>query len=228
MTFQAFLHDPKSYLSTHEMYIANSPAALACMTSDVAHALPGGLTRQRWHQRPAGPFPTFSSILHANPKSAGDKVVDTLRHLPFAPRKTIQYSLGNTHADLGLRYLPFNENHVTYMYIHGGAQFVMTGPLTGCTIAAVADPRGGLWFIHSNQNAGAGMAAARLAQMTGINDLVHGHMGLNMANVVTCQYGIDYDGFGFVFGLVSNASWKFYSHATTATGNTSTRIFGEL
>lgn len=227
MTFQSFMHDPKSYLSTHEMYIANSPAALACMTADAAQPLPGGLTRQRWRQRPAGPFPTFATAAVA-PKTTGDKVVDTLRHLPLVPRKTLQYSLGNTHGDLGLRYLPFNPNHVTYMNIFGGVQFVMTGPLTGCTIAAVPSAAGNFWFIHSNQNAGAGMAGAILAQLTGIQDLVVGHMGLAMANVITCTYGVDYDGFGFVFGRLSNGVWKFYSHATTAAGNTVTRKWGEL
>lgn len=229
MTFQAFLNNPKGYLSTHEMYIANSPAVLACMRSDTAHALPGGLTRQRWRQRPAGPFPTFvPGAAPAGPKPLGTVLHDTARHLPFVGRKLLQYGLGNTVGDLGLRYLPFNPNHVTYMRIHGAANFVMTGPLTGCTIAAVPGAAGEIWFIHANRNGG-GVAGAIADQLQGITDLVTGVLGLAMANVITCTYQNDYDGFGFVFGrLRPNGVWKFYSHATSAGGNTVTRKFGEF
>jgi hypothetical protein len=198
------------------------------MTSDPPVALPGGLMRQRWHQRPAGPFPTFASAAHGVPKPGVEILHDTLRHLPFVDRKGIQYTLASSHADLGLRYLPFNPNHVTYMGIHGAADFVMTGPLTGCTIAAVPSPAGGIWFIHANQNGG-GVGAAVAAQLIGINNLVTGTLGLAMANVITCTYGVDYDGFGFVFGLIRPGGvWKFYSHATSAAGVTVTRKFGEL
>jgi hypothetical protein len=232
MTFQAFLNDPKGYLSTHELYVANSPAALTCLTHDAAHALPGGLQRMRWRQRPAGPFPTFTSAAHLNAKTVGEKISDTARHLPFRARKVMQYTLASTVNDLGLRYLPFNENHVTYMRIHGAANFVVTGPLTGCTIAAVPGAAGEWWFIHSNENAGAGIVGARLAQMTGITDLL-AHLGIGLGNLITCEFGAgaayQYNGFGFVFGVLRpNGTWKFYSHATTANGQTATRKWGEL
>jgi hypothetical protein len=128
--------------------------------------------------------------------------------------------------DVGLRYLPFRENHITYMALDRAARFFLTGPLSGCTVA-VAKHNGVLWTFHSNDNVGAG-AAARNTQAQSIREVREGLMIPGNA-VHLCEYQTAYDGLGFVFGKADDAGrWKFYAHATSVGGATATRKWAEI
>ena len=45
------------------------------------------------------------------------------------------------------------------MQLGGGADFAVTGPLTGCTVA-VANHGGAIWFFHANVAGGGGVGMA--------------------------------------------------------------------
>jgi hypothetical protein len=237
MSFMSFLNDPKLYLATHEMYVASGMAQNLAMTSDAGKAIPGvaGISRQRWHQRPNGPFLTMGLTVNAaaqyapvapNAKSFAENVTNLARKLPFAPRSRKQYVLGTTNNDVGFRYLPFVQSHATYMRIHGNnVNFVLTGPLTGCSIGVVRNGNGELWIIHAHDNLNNGVGA-RLNQAAAINyvatNRIHGN------NVQICEYLRDYHGMGFVFGRLRGNVWKFYSHATSQTGQTQTIKWADI
>ena len=243
MAFQAFLNDPKSYLSTHAMSVSNGGATLQAMTHDAPQPIPGSIIqRMHWHQRAAGPFltmvagafpvgPAFGAMAPA-PKGRGERVMDTLRHLPFVDRKVKQYTLATVNADLGFRYLPFNADHCTYMRITGtrapNGTVVITGPLSGCTIAVVRSGGGNLWILHANNNQLAGVAA-RDSQWAAITHVVTTRINVPIGGARECRYGRDYNGLGFVFGHARpNGVWKFYAHASAPGGGTETRKWAEL
>ncbi len=236
MSFQAFLNDPKGYLQTHEMYVSNGAASTQVMTFDPPAPIVGGLQRLHWHQRGAGPFPTMAQLIDAGanfapapnaPKGFGTKLMDVVRHAPLVNRKRIQYTIATSHNETNFRYLPFNPDHVTYMRINPPATFCLTGPLTGCTIAIVRGGAGSLWLLHGNDNRVAG-AAARASQWAGITDVITNRIGVPIGGAQECRYTRDYDGFGFVFGHLRGNVWKFYSHATSQGGVTTTRKWGEI
>ncbi|WP_043343010.1 hypothetical protein [Belnapia moabensis] len=115
----------------------------------------------------------------------------------------------------GIRILPWSATDVTFMALNGTADFALTGPLTGCTVAAVAHG-GSIWFFHANVSGGGGVGPANRATKRQMIRQAGNLVGIpGTADYVFCQYGPDHDynGQAFVWGRRrAGGNWKFYVH----------------
>ncbi len=224
MGFASFMNDPKSYLGHHRAEIRNAPPSALASQAGGAVALLNGKHSVLYTQAPA----VFISMIHtvgsgqaihsSNMVALGAKLGMGRIQRSFQPIPS--------GADIGLRYLPFQENHCTYMRLDGAATFFITGPLSGCTIAA-ARHAGAVTLFHSNDNVGTGVVA-RLTQRASIVEVCN-TLAIPVGNLRYCEYQTAYDGLGFVFGRRRNAGvWKFYAHATNLTNQTNTRKWAEI
>ena len=208
MSFDTFRANPKSYLKTHEMHVANNPATLVAMTAgaQVANAAHGHSVL--WTQN-AGNFLTMS---HAQ---QGTNVFGNLgRKIGLLNKRLIQYATSASAGDIGFRYLPFMANQCTYMTLDANASLIVTGPLSGCSIAAGrTGPGGAAYLFHANAN---GPPPGGVAVKQAMIDNAAALVGVPQAHLVRCDYGPgnQYNGMGFVFGrLRPGGIWKFYIHS---------------
>ena len=218
MPFTSFLADPKAYLNTHHVLLANSDDGAGTITVGAAAAAVGGHhgIRMTWNG-------TTHGLTRTQPVGGGG--VGVAAALPgkmdlfkakvgLSPKITRNYwveSLGAA-ADNGFRYLPFRQNHVTYMQMDAAATFCLTGPLTGCTVAAGRTGAGSVWFYHSNDNTNHGNAARAIQR----NLLVWAGgvpTGVGILNMQLCEMTHHYTDMAFVFGRRRGGGrWKFYVH----------------
>lgn len=114
-----------------------------------------------------------------------------------------------TAVDQGVRFLPWEADHVTCMAIDTNAHTFFTGPLQGCAIFFAQTAAGGWWAFHANRNnAGTINNNAMKAAMT-INTIPL--IGTPMVLKHYALYGAQYTDQGFVFGQRSGTHWKFYA-----------------
>ena len=225
MGFAEFMNNPKAYLGHHRALIQDAPASANACIGGAAVVLGNGRRRMQYTQHAAN----YISMIHV--VGHGQRIHSTKWQsfkagLPLTNRINRTFNPIASAADVGFRYLPFRENHCTYTTLDAAATFFITGPLTGCTIATLRHG-GAVWVFHSNDNMNAG-AAARLVQRGSIQEVCN-HHALPYANVEFCEYGTEYDGFGFVFGRRRGGGvWKFYAHATDANDRTRTRKWAEV
>lgn len=204
MPFADFVRNPKGYIASHQVYLNNSDTAAGAMVAGVPAAAGGGMTMQ--FTRNGNVIELQRNLLTQPVPNKKEKVkmfVGTAR-----PRRDYNVvAIGG--ADNGFRYLPFRQNHCTYMHIDAAATMAMTGPLTGCTVSVGRDPAGLLYFFHSNDNTQHG-AAARANQL----NVLHGAAGLCAVNVGAlhlCEMTQEYNGMAFVWGRRRHGGvWKFY------------------
>jgi hypothetical protein len=218
MSIQHFLVAPKSYLKVHTMFLNNSDTAAGTMLPNAAVALPQG-----GHSVTFNRGGNITIVQGAQNVGPGNKLMKLGRRMGVvdALRRDVTITAG---ANAGLRYLPFRVNHVTVMSLDVNATFWLTGPLTGCTVAAGRDNNGVVWVFHSNWNNANG-GAARTAQQNMITDAAAGMAGINLRY---CVYTQHYDGMGFVFGRPRGHAWKFYAHWSPVGANPETRKWAEV
>lgn len=206
MAFNHFKSDPKGYSRCHKMFLSNSDTGAGSTTHAAPVAVAGGKHRQlfTWN----GTNITLTRCLVVQPVLGKKQKVAMAFGLSTPRRDYSVAALGGGPAN-GFRYLPFRANHVTYMQMDAAADFCITGPLTGCTVAAGKDAAGTVWFFHANENNAHG-AAARLTQ-TNMIHAAAGVAGVPLGNLVTCELTVDYNGMAFVFGRQKPGNvWKFY------------------
>jgi hypothetical protein len=129
----AFLADPLAYLG-------RQPTALY-FADDV-----------RAGSTTSAPGFTGLQFTQAGPAAAcypGIDVYDSATRLPGQPVHEIR--LTKNAADQHVRYLPDQANQLTVMQLDGAAQWVFTGPLSGCHIY-VATLGGNTLLFHLNDN----------------------------------------------------------------------------
>jgi hypothetical protein len=116
-------------------------------------------------------------------------------------------------ADVGVRYLPYQADKLTYMRLDGAAQWVLTGPIEGCFVYVVTHG-GNTYLFHVNANAVGGGGNA-LAKDTKLRAAVN---GLLPGGVITHRLARDDYGTlppearpfrGFVYGRNAGAGWEF-------------------
>lgn len=216
MPFADFVNNPKGYIASHQVYLNNSDLAAGAMVAGAAAAAGGGMTMQ--FTRNGNVIELQRNLVMQPVPNKKDKV----KMFVGAKRPRRDYNvtaIGG--ADNGFRYLPFRQNHCTYMHIDGAATMAMTGPLTGCTVSVGRDPAGVLYFFHSNDNTQHG-AAARMTQLNTLHGAA-GLCGVNVAALHLCEMTQQYNGMAFVWGrLRPGGVWKFYvcDHAIGANGAT--------
>ncbi|MGO9338978.1 MAG: hypothetical protein ACLPY1_15905 [Terracidiphilus sp.] len=221
MSFQAFMHDPKGYCGIHEMQLNGSganlvPAAItrAAPVANAAH----GTSIQYTHIGNV----TMNLAVQAGDKTSwaapsvagmGRIALSTVR---LMNKRSVTYVPAVGGAFPNLRILPWSGTDVTFMQLNGGADFAVTGPLTGCTVSVVRHA-GALWFFHANFAGGGGMAAVNHATKRQMIQNAGALVGIPVgANYVYCEYGPGhtYNGLGFVWGRERGGGvWKFYVHA---------------
>lgn len=105
--------------------------------------------------------------------------------------------------------------HRHFSVLNGTADFALTGPLTGCTVAVVRHA-GSVWFFHANVAGGGGMGPGNRATKRSMIRNAGTLVGIRqVANYFFCEYGLQhqYEGLGFVWGrLRAGGNWKFYVH----------------
>lgn len=225
MSFNTFLANPKAYLQTHAMQVGNTQATTAAMTAGPAAPNAAHGSSVLWTQGGAN----FLTMNHTRPPT--NFLGNIGRKLRLIGKRNIQYSTAASAGDLGYRYLPFGPNQVTYMAMDPAATFVLTGPLSGCSIAAGRTVPGGVVYLfHANANGpppgGVPVKQAMINNAAGI-------VGVPLAGLHRCDFGAQYNGLGFVFGrLRAHGVWKFYVHSLTAAPNGGvnavTTKFGQL
>lgn len=107
--------------------------------------------------------------------------------------------------DRGIRFLPWSENHVTFMALDDGAQTFFTGPLSGCAIYTGQDPSGQWWAFHANRN-----NMPNSAVKGSMTKLTIDAAGLQVTVRHSAIYKMDYHDQGFVFGQKKAGNWSFY------------------
>ena len=220
MSFQAFMNDPKGYCNIHEMQLngggANlvplgvtraAPVANAAHGTSIQFTHAGNVTMNMTGQAGA-------KTSSADWKLAGISRI-ALSKVRLMDKRSVTYSPAVGGAFPNLRILPWSGTDVTFMQLDGGANFAVTGPLTGCTVAVVRHA-GGLWFFHANFAGGGGMAAVNHATKRQMIQNAGLRAGIPVAaNYAYCEYGpgLTYNGLGFVWGRArGGGNWKFYVH----------------
>ncbi|HTO81987.1 MAG TPA: hypothetical protein VMQ73_07115 [Methylomirabilota bacterium] len=217
MSFTTFLSNPKSYLALHQMEVRSDNNVLLAMNAGPENPLLGSMKSQEWSQKPGGPFLTMMKMIpHGQPvtKSLADQARIQLARLPGVSPVNIMYQTFQSAADIGFRWLQFKENFCTYMSMDAAATFFITGPLSGCTIAAgLANDGVTVVVLHANCNKASGQAA-RITQAQMLAEVAKDKMNATAGRLSEALYHRDYDGLGFVFGrkIGATSHWKFYAY----------------
>ncbi|HEY6527399.1 MAG TPA: hypothetical protein VIZ65_01805 [Cellvibrionaceae bacterium] len=211
MSFQSFINNPKAYVKVHEMQLQGAGANL----------VPASVTRAAPVVNPAHgnsiQFTHIANVQMALSQSVGAKnfAAMALGRAGVMNKRGITYVPAVGGAFPNLRILPWSGTDVTFMQLDGGADFALTGPLTGCTVSVVRHA-GNLWFFHANVAGGGGMGPANRATKRSMIRHAGSLVGVpQTANYFFCEYGPQhqYEGLGFVWGrLRAGGVWKFYVH----------------
>jgi hypothetical protein len=221
MSFQTFMNDPKAYCAIHEMQLNGAGANLvpasvtrAAAVANAAH----GTSIQYTHVAAvimAQSAQAGAKTTSAVPTFAGVKKI-ALSKVRLADKRSVTYVPAVGAGMPNLRILPWSGTDVTFMQLNGGADFAVTGPLTGCTVSVVRHA-GALWFFHANFAGGGGLAAVNHATKRQMIQNAGAIVGIPAAaNYFYCEYGPGhtYNGLGFVWGRErGGGNWKFYVHA---------------
>jgi hypothetical protein len=213
MSFQSFLNDPKTYLVHHEMQVAANLTAVGTLQNGVRNALVSHGHHVASVMR-GNQYCTMQRLMAAPVLGRMDTVLRPVRHvgraLGASPRLPVTYGVvANGANDVGFRWLPWDAQHIYTTWIDAAASLWMTGPINGCTVAAVRH-NGLLLALHANRNGG-GVPACVATQDLMIDEVCNG-LGINPANVVRCRYTQQYHGNGFAFGRRRGNVWKMYVH----------------
>ena len=209
MSFIHFMQNPKAYLKTHDMYVAANALAGGSVNAQPAVALPGNNGFSKRYDWVGGSSITMAMGNANKPNTFKGKVKRGLG-LAGPLRRDYGVQQNGANADIGFRYLPDVKGHVTYMSMNAAARLCLTGPLSGCTVAAARDGGGTLWFFHAFREDAARGPSAFPTQLRMIL-LLCTSLGIPHANVHGCGYKVHYDGLGFAFGRQRpNNVWKFY------------------
>jgi hypothetical protein len=209
MSIASLVANPKSYLRVHEVQLNGAGDNL----------VPTGMTRHAAVPNPAHgnsiQFTHVSNVTMNQGHAHGAKNVFArpLQRVGVAARRQVTYAPALGGSDAGFRILPWDGTNITFMQLDGGATFVVTGPLTGCTVGAVRHG-GAVWLFHANVAGGGGV----IHHATKRQMIQHAAAGVGVPGTAAfhyCEYGAgnDYDGLGFVWGRPrSTGDWKFYVH----------------
>lgn len=210
MAFTHFLQNPKSYLRTHQVFIGNSFNAGGSVAPLPAAALIGGGHSMQFNLNPAAHI----SMTDTNPTHVSSPLGALARGIGLAPRVRRDFTVtANPAGDIGFRFLPYRQGHVTYMSMDAAATSFITGPLTGCTVGA-GSTGGVIWTFHSYAPVGIHGAAARNQQSLMIDE-VGNTLGLPAIHIA--ENGTEYNGQAFVFGrLRPSGLWKFYAYGSAS------------
>jgi len=210
MSIDTFVADPGGYSKGHVIQFQHQgfPAAQAGMqvaatmnhwggnwTGEAYQMIPGQFTRFRfresglvWHPSPG------QTVTMPDRVGTGSKALHTVE-------------VDHGAIDLGIRYLPWKADTVTFMSLDAAATTFFTGPINGCSIYLGQSPTGTWWAFHSNRNnLGHHNAGVKAAMTNGVCARLP--IALNIVHQVVYQQ--DYQDLGFVCGQIKHGQWVFY------------------
>jgi hypothetical protein len=212
MSIDKFVADPEGYTKGHVVqfsHLALPPAQAGMQVNAVMNNWGGNWTAEEYGMIP-GQFTKFRFMeagITLTGASANQRIGKGSRAF-----HTVQCEA--TGVDLGIRYLPWKANTVTYMTLDAGARTFFTGPLSGCSIF-IGRAGGTWWAFHANRNStGAPNAAVKAAMTT---DVIT-RLAAPVPILHSAIYQRDYDDLGFVFGQIKSGQWRFYVADTRALG----------
>ncbi|WP_296737685.1 hypothetical protein [Mesorhizobium sp.] len=158
-----------------------------------------------------------------------DGPVPNTLHFPTGTRCALKVERGTLYLNLkagtggpdeGIRFLPWRADNCSYLQLDPAAQFVATGPLTGCNIYVAGD-LSQPWFFHANKNSDdeGGETAKRkwpldlLAAGVGGSGPMVVRGSLERAHYSSRGYQ------GMVFGYKKANLWEFYFWGISTGGN---------
>jgi hypothetical protein len=127
------------------------------------------------------------------------------------------------------RYLPYEQNGLTYLTLDAGARLFLTGPINGCHIFVTQGPAGGVTVMHVNwnqiaTNTPAGVIANRNQKFLLANNLRTAMGAPAFSNVLVYQpepLVVDYHSYlGFAVGRKKThaAPWEFFVYGIGGLG----------
>lgn len=217
MSFDTFRQDPKAYLNGHqEVRIAQTNDAYRAVRAGPDHPVPGGGTSRQYYHRGATPFVTgtpFMNVAAVNAKTEAMKFHNIIgRRVGVSQKMSRLFNADQSGADVGVRWLPYSPGYVTYMEVDNAATFMLTGELSGCTVA-VGAAGGYIYYFHSFAPNGYHGVPARTIQRAMIDHIAN---GIGLVNMTYAENTIDYNGFAFGFGKKNGNNWKFYIYGSTS------------
>lgn len=210
MSIASFVADPSGYSKGHVIQFQHQSFPPAQAGMQVAAALnlwggawkgeeyqmiPGQFTRFRFHESGLQYFKQGQAITMPDRVGTGSKAMHTV-------------DVDHGAIDLGIRYLPWNADTVTYMAFDGAATTFFTGPINGCSVYIARQGNGTLWAFHSNRNNAGVHNAGLKAAMT---NAVCGQLALPGLQILhQAVYQQEYHAMGFVCGQIKHGQWVFY------------------
>lgn len=125
-------------------------------------------------------------------------------------------------TDAGVRYLPYQENKLTYMQLDATARWVFTGPIEGCFVYVVTHD-GNIYLFHVNANTVLDPHENAKIKDTKLRDAVNSLLpsGVITHRLSRADYAPSADDpqpfRGFVYGQ-RKAEWEFRYHSFIING----------
>lgn len=213
MSIDRFVADPYSYTRGHVVQFSHGafPPSQAGMQVIATMNHWGGNWTAEQHQMIPGQFTRFRFL------EAGLLVTGASANQRIGKGSAAWHSVHVEHGavDLGIRFLPWKADTVTYMVLDPAATTFFTGPLSGCSIFVGRVGLGPYWVFHANRNStGAPNPAVKASMATNVIT----RLAAPVPIVHSAIYQRDYHDFGFVFGQIHGGQWRFYAADTRSLG----------
>lgn len=214
MSIDTFVRNPLAYTKGHIVQFSHQAAATSAAAAGMncTHTMnhwSGDWTAEEYQMIP-GQYTAFEFQEGYNAQTgARSRIGKSSRDMHSIMCKTVN-------NDLGIRFLPWKANCVTYMALDANATRFFTGPLSGCCIYMGQNAGGTYYVFHSNRNNAGGVNNSAIkASMTA--DVIT-RMVAPVKITKFAVYGQHYSDFGFVFGVRSGTRWRFYAANTALAG----------
>jgi hypothetical protein len=126
----------------------------------------------------------------------------------------------DTETDAGVRYLPYQENKLSYCSLDAAVQWIFTGPIEGCSVYVVESGSDVyLFHVDSNQVPDPRENAVEkdMKLRNAINTLLPG--AVIRHRLCVQDYRADRPYRGFVYGRRVGGAWEFRYHSFILDGN---------
>ena len=208
MSIDRFVADPAGYSKGHIVQFQHQafpPSQAGMQVVSTMNNWGGQWTAERY-DRVAGQFTKFrfreSGLQYF--KKGKAVTMPTRVGKGSGALHTVEVSQGA--VDLGIRFLPWKADTVTYMRLDAAARTFFTGPINGCSVY-LGQVGADWWAFHANRNNAGVHNPAVKAAMT---DNVNMRLPVPVRIVHAAIYQRDYNDLGFVCGQVKHGQWQFY------------------
>lgn len=208
MSIDGFVADPAGYSKGHVVQFSHLGVAPAqagmqlvsamnnwggAWTAEKYEMIPGQYTRFSFNESGLGRFINGVWTVAPDRIGKGSRAMHTV-------------NVNQGPVDLGIRFLPWNADCVTYMKLDPAARTFFTGPINGCSIY-LGTVGADWWAFHANRNNAGAHNAGMKASMTD-------EVNIRLPVPVRIRHGVvyqtDYHDFGFVCGRFKDNKWRFY------------------